>query len=197
MKQKNKNSAKCIFRKAGTAVMLLTLPIAGFAQNTIAMEDAETRREVSMSNASGKRTDGVYRYYARGEEKPFTGVLFAKYDNGNYSSWQEFEDGVGQGKWINYYENGNYKEIGTYKQNLVEGPIKKYYENGSLKAEGNYKDWRIRIGQWNYYDQNGNLESTEDYGDKGNIEEVKDYYERGEISYRWYSGILAKNGFKE
>ena len=43
----------------------------------------------------------------------------------------------------------------------------------------------------------GKLESTEDYGDQGNIEEVKEYYERGEISYRWYSSILAKNGFKQ
>jgi len=197
MNMKKKNKAKCIFIKVSAAVLLLTLPITGFAQSTISMEDVETRREVSMSNASGKSTDGVYRYYARGEEEPFTGVLFAKYDNGNYSSWQEFEDGVGQGKWINYYENGNYKEIGTYKQNLVEGPIKKYYKNGSLRAEGNYRDWRVKIGQWNYYDQNGNLETTEDYGDKGNIEEVKDYYERGEISYSWYSSILAKNGFKE
>jgi antitoxin component YwqK of YwqJK toxin-antitoxin module len=191
-----KNSAKCNLI-IGTAVLLLTLPITGLAQNTLSMENAEQRREVSMANATGKSTDGVYRYYPRGEEEPFTGVLFAKYDNGNYSSWQEYEDGVGQGKWINYYENGNYKEVGTYRQNLVEGPIKKYYENGSLKAEGNYRDWRIKIGEWKYYNPSGKLESTEDYGDQGNIEEVKDYYERGEISYSWYSSILAKNGFKE
>ena len=79
----------------------------------------------------------------------------------------------------------------------MEGPIKKYYENGSLRAEGNYKDWRIKIGEWKYYDPSGKLESTIDYGDKGNIEEVRDYYERGEISYRRYSSILVKNGFKE
>ena len=192
-----KNRAKCNFIIIIIGVLLLTLPIAGLAQNTLSMENAEQRREVSMANASGKSTDGVYRYYARGEEEPFTGVLFAKYDNGNYASWQEYEDGVGEGKWINYYENGNYREVGTYRQNRVEGPIKKYYENGSLRAEGNYKDWRIKIGEWKYYDPSGKLESTIDYGDKGNIEEVRDYYERGEISYRRYSSILVKNGFKE
>ena len=192
-----KNAAKYHFIKISTIVVLLTLPIAGVAQNTLSMDNVEQRREVSMANASGKSTDGVYRYYARGEEEPFTGVLFAKYDNGNYSSWQEYEDGVGQGKWINYYENGNYREVGTYRQNLVEGPIKKYYENGSLRAEGNYRDWRVKVGEWKYYGASGNIESTIDYGDKGNIEEVKDYYERGEISYSWYSSILAKNGFKE
>ncbi|WP_157957321.1 toxin-antitoxin system YwqK family antitoxin [Winogradskyella tangerina] len=161
------------------------------------MSETETKREVSMADATGKSTDGVYRYYAKGEDEPFTGILYATYPNGNYLSWQEFVDGVGQGKWINYYENGNYKEIGNYNNNLVEGPIKKYYENGNLKADGTYKDWRIKIGTWNYYDIDGNLESTIDYGEKGSIEEVKEYYERGDIPYSWYSDILSKNGFEE
>ncbi|MDM9631502.1 toxin-antitoxin system YwqK family antitoxin [Robiginitalea aurantiaca] len=185
------------FIKVTFLVAFLIFQSVGFAQKAISMEETETRREVSMANASGKNTNGVYRYYARGEDKPFTGILFAKYPNGNYSSWQEYVDGLGQGKWINYYENGNYKEIGYYNNNLVEGPIKKFYENGNLKAEGNYKDWRVKIGKWEYYDQNGNFQSSIDYGDKGSIEEVQEYYDRGEISYGWYSDILSKNGFKE
>ena len=161
------------------------------------MSQTETKREVSMSNSTGKSVNGVYRYYAKGESEPFTGVLFAKYPNGNYSSWQEYVDGLGQGKWINYYENGNFKEVGFYNNNLVEGSIKRYHKNGILKAEGNYKDWRVKIGIWKYYDENGNLKSNIDCGKRGSIEEVKKYYERGEISYNWYSNILAKNGFKE
>ena len=183
--------------KTLTLSLVFCLTTIGYAQKTISMSQTVTKREVSMSNATGKRTNGIYKYYAIGDDKPFTGVLFAKYPNGNYSSWQEYVDGVGQGKWINYYENGNYKEIGYYNNNLVEGPIKKYYENGILKAEGNYKDWRIKIGEWKYFDKNSKLKSTIDYGAKGSIEEVKQYYERGEISYSWYSNILSKNGFKE
>lgn len=190
-----------IFRNIIDKVVILVLfyifPLTGFTQEAISMKDAETRREVSMADASGVRTNGVYKYYARGEDKPFTGILFAKYSNGNYSSWQEFVDGIGQGRWINYYENGNYKEIGFYNKNLVEGPIKKFYKNGVLKAEGNYKDWRIKIGKWTYYDQNGKLQSSKDFGTKGSIEEVQEYYDRGEISYAWYSDILSKNGFKK
>ncbi len=182
-----------------TAILALVscFPSIAFAQENISMSEAETKREVSMSSASGKTTDGIYRYYAKGDDKPFTGILYAKYPNGNYSSWQEYVDGVGQGKWINYYENGNYKEIGYYNNNLVEGPIKKYYKDGVLKAEGNYMDWRIKVGEWKYYDKNGKLASKLDYGEKGSMEEVKEYYERGEISYSWYSNILSKNGFKE
>ena len=190
-----KNTLKSNFMKATFVVLLLAMAVPGFSQNTLAMEDMESRREVSMAEASGKRTDGIYRYYAK-EEEPFTGILFAKYTNGNYSSWQEYVYGVGQGKWINYYENGNPKEEGHYNQNLVEGSIKKYYENGVLKSEGNYKDWRVMVGKWKYFDEQGNLESTKDYGNKGSIEEVQDFYNRGEISYSWYANILTKNGFK-
>jgi antitoxin component YwqK of YwqJK toxin-antitoxin module len=159
------------------------------------MEEVEGRRELSMANVSGKTSAGVYRYYAAGETKPFTGILYAKHPNGQISSWQEYEDGIGQGKWINYYENGNFKEIGQYEQNLVQGPIKKFHPNGALKATGTYKDWRIKIGKWTYYDETGQIISEENYGEQGSIEEVKAYYDRGDISFAWYSRILSKNGF--
>ncbi len=176
-----------------SSIFILTINVC--AQKNIPMSETVTKRELSMANSTGKITNGIFRYYAKGDDKPFTGVLFAKYPNGNYSSWQEYDNGIGQGKWINYYENGNYKEIGYYNENRVEGPIKKYHENGTLKAEGNYKDWRVRIGVWKYYDENGKFVSTIDYGKKGSIMEVQEYYDRGDISYNWYLDILSKNGF--
>lgn len=178
-------------------IFIISITAFGYCQKKISMSEAEYKREVSMSNSVGKNIDGVYRYYAKGENKPFTGVLFAKYPNGNYASWQQYKEGIGQGKWINYYENGNFKEVGYYNENRVEGPIKKYYKNGNLKAEGHYKDWRIRIGRWRYYDEHGNLKTTKDYGKKGTIEEVEQYYKRGDIPFSWYADILTKNGFKE
>lgn len=167
------------------------------AQKTLPMSETVSKREVSMADATGKSSNGVYRYYAKGDDKPFTGILFAKYPNGNYQSWQQFEDGIGQGKWINYYENGNFKEVGNYNKNRVEGPIKKYYESGTLKAEGTYKDWRIKIDEWKYYAEDGKLKMIVDYGQKGSIEEVQEYYDRGDVSYSWYSDILSSNGFKK
>lgn len=183
--------------KVSTLLFVCCLTTSTFAQQTRSMSETVMKREVSMANTTGNSSSGIYRYYAKGEDKPFTGVLFAKYPNGNYISWQQYVDGIGQGKWINYYENGNYKEIGYYNENRVEGPIKKYYEDGTLKAEGEYKDWRIRVGTWKYYDENGQLESTIDYGKKGSIVEVQEYYDRGDISYSWYSDILSDNGFKK
>ncbi len=177
-------------------LILLNLPLMVFSQKITSMQDVEERREVSMNNVNGETSNGVYKYYVKGENEPFTGILFSKHANGNFDSWQEYIDGIGQGKWINYYENGNFKEVGYYEQNLVQGPIKKYYPNGNLKAAGNYKDWRVKIGLWKYYDENGNLKLTKDYGDKGSIEEVQEYYDRGDIPYSWYYNILTKNGFK-
>lgn len=141
-----------------------SFPSVVSTQVTISMNDTETRQEISMTDAAGKNIDGVYRYYKKGEDMPFSGVLFAKYPNGNYSSWQQYVNGIGEGIWINYYENGNYKEIGNYNRNLVEGPIQKFYENGILKAEGTYKDWRIKVGKWKCYDENGILLTIIDYG---------------------------------
>ena len=176
-------------------ILLLNFPLFVFGQNMLSMGEVEGRRELSMNEVSEKSSQGVYRYYAKGETRPFTGILYAKHPNGNISSWQEYVDGVGQGQWINYYENGNYKEIGHYEQNRVEGPIRKFHANGELKAEGRYKDWRIKIGKWKYYDQTGKLQKIEDYGEKGSIEEVQAYYSRGEISYTWYTRILSEYGF--
>ncbi len=161
-------------------------------QRSLPMTATQTQKELAMSETNGNSSSGQYRYYAKGEKSPYTGILFAKYPNGNYETWQTYIDGIGQGVWINYYENGQYKEVGHYEQNRVEGPIKKYHLNGQLKASGTYKDWRIRIGEWSYYDENGRLIRTDDYGEKGNFKEVEAYYQRGEISYSWYQQILAR-----
>lgn len=159
------------------------------------MEVVEGRRSISMSETRGQRSDGVYRYFVKGEREPYTGVLYAQYDDGQLLSWQEYVDGVGQGKWINYYNNGQVQETGYFEQNRVEGPIKKYHPNGQLQAVGTYKNWRIRVGVWRYYDAGGTLLRTVDYGTKGSIEEVQDYYDRGDISNAWYTQILRENGF--
>ena len=183
-------------KKIKHVLIFILLPTLVFTQNQISMQDAEQRREIAMTNATGKTVKGQYLYYAKGEKEPFTGILTAKHPNGILSTWQEFVDGIGQGKFINYYENGNYKEIGHYEQNLVQGPITKFYANGKIMAKANYKDWRIKIGLWEYYDQDGSLDYSKNYGKQGSIEEVQAYYDRGEISYSWYYDILTKNGFK-
>ncbi len=96
-------------------------------------------------------------YYKTGTDIPFTGVLFGKYDNGNYQTMQEYVDGVGNGKWTDFNPEGIKECEGTYKDNRVEGPVTFFYEDGSVKSMGQYLHWKRPIGKWKYYDKKGNL----------------------------------------
>ena len=127
------------------------------SQSTI---DTVNQEMVSMSHTIEKPFKVGSVYYKRGENTPFTGVLFGKYENGNYLSIQEYKNGVGNGLWINYYPDGTIEEKGTYKNNRVEGPVWQYYPNGSLKAQGQYEHWRKKVGRWKFYDPNGKLKKT-------------------------------------
>lgn len=161
------------------------------AQNReLSMSETLQRRELAMAETTGKTQNGQYLYYAKGEKKPYTGILYGKYPNGQWLSRQEYVDGIGQGSWINYYDNGNLKEVGLYNQNRVEGAIKKYYSNGQLESEGTYREWRIRVGVWNYYNEKGVLVETVDHGDKGDYRDVKAMYTSDEISKRYYDYLL-------
>jgi len=126
--------------------------------------DTLSQKMVAMQDTYQKPYKVGSVYFEKNSQQPFTGVLYGKFSNGKYLSIQEYEDGVGNGTWINYYENGNLKEVGTYRKNLVEGPVKQYREDGSLRAKGQYKHWRRKVGVWKYYDTQGNLIEQTDYG---------------------------------
>jgi len=96
-------------------------------------------------------------YYEKGTTKPFTGILYGRYDNGQLLTLQEFKDGVGNGTWINYAPDGKKEIQGTYKDNRIEGPATIFYEDGSIKAKGQYRHWKRPIGLWTYYDRAGKV----------------------------------------
>lgn len=56
-------------------------------------------------------------YYKTGTNTPFTGILYGKYDNGNYQTIQEYVDGVGDGKWVDYNPEGVIECVGTFTNN--------------------------------------------------------------------------------
>ncbi|XLS30276.1 toxin-antitoxin system YwqK family antitoxin [Flavobacteriaceae bacterium M23B6Z8] len=122
-------------------------------ENMVAMSDTYTRSS----------SDSSVRYYQKGSDKPFTGLLYARYDNGELQSVQQFVDGVGNGTWTNYDPDGRKESEGTYKDNRVEGPVTFFYENGSIKAKGQYVHWKNPIGWWIFYDRQGNIVSKRRY----------------------------------
>lgn len=129
----------------------------------IAQKDLKDQEMVPMYDTYQKAYKLGSVYYKTGTKTPFTGVLYGKYDNGNYQTVQEYVDGIGNGKWIDFNPEGIKECEGTYKDNRVEGPVKFFYENGSLKSEGQYIHWKKPAGIWKYYDKAGNLVHTMTY----------------------------------
>jgi antitoxin component YwqK of YwqJK toxin-antitoxin module len=77
-----------------------------------------------------------------------------------------------------YFCNGNTKSYieKYYKQMRLVGKYLYYYETGQLRIKGQYKEYdngpqnvSVEIGEFIYYDINGNVEKTEFYDDNGNL----------------------------
>ncbi len=107
--------------------------------------------------------DNEQKYYLKGSDIPFSGFLYASYDNGQLESVQQFVDGIGNGIWIDYAPDGKKVCQGTLIDNRVEGPVTFFYEDGSIKSKGKYLDWKRPIGLWTFYDRKGNIVSTRRY----------------------------------
>lgn len=134
--------------------LLLLLPLPVSAQ----MPDTCGQRMIPMS-----QTYQTYggpngnRYFENGQRETYTGLLYAKYDNGNFLTLQQLEDGQGNGFWIDFDPEGRMECKGTFKNNRVEGPVTFYYEDGSVKSEGQFRHWKQKIGPWVYYNRKGEV----------------------------------------
>jgi antitoxin component YwqK of YwqJK toxin-antitoxin module len=129
----------------------------------VAQIDTINREIESMSATYQKAYRLGSVYYKTGTNTPFTGILYGKYNNGNYQTMQEYVNGVGNGKWVDFNPEGIKECEGTYKDNRVEGPVTFFYEDGSIKSEGQYLHWKKPIGLWKYYNKKGNLVHTMTY----------------------------------
>ncbi|MGG0277491.1 toxin-antitoxin system YwqK family antitoxin [Bacillus rhizoplanae] len=71
--------------------------------------------------------------------KPFTGLVYELYDNGNLIYYTNYVKGFIEGELIEFYKNGNLKSV----KNLIHGQSNSteriWYESGELKFEGEYK----------------------------------------------------------
>jgi antitoxin component YwqK of YwqJK toxin-antitoxin module len=129
----------------------------------IAQVDTTNQKMHPMSATYQKAYKIGSVYYKTGTKAPFTGILYGKYQNGNIQTMQEYVNGIGNGKWIDFNPEGIKECEGTYKYNRVEGPVTFFYENGSVKSKGQYLHWKKPIGLWKYYDKKGNLVHTMTY----------------------------------
>ena len=74
------------------------------------------------------------------EGKPFTGVAFDIWEDGQLHYEVTYKDGYLDGLGQNWYKNGQLQYEGTFKDGKKDGLHQEWYENGQLKEERTYND---------------------------------------------------------
>ena len=119
--------------------------------------------------------------YARGEDKPYTGIIYNLYKNGKLGGETYYIDGIKEGKDLSYYEDGKILRETIYKNGVIVGEEKYYHPNGKIKSTETY-DANGKRAERNMFDLDGEKYSKTTYRD-GKLVET--------FSYR--KGILIKN----
>lgn len=71
--------------------------------------------------------------------KPFTGLVYELYNNGNLIYYANYVKGFIEGKLIEFYKNGNLKSVKNLIHGQSNGLERIWYETGEKKFEGEYK----------------------------------------------------------
>ena len=89
------------------------------------------------------------------DNKPFTGVVVEKYDNGNLKAEKSYLKGLLDGTSTFYYENGLKKEQRSYKKGHKDGTWVTWNEDQVKTGEAGYKNG-LKHGYWYLWDKEGN-----------------------------------------
>ena len=141
-------------------LFLLMSGLAALPRSTTSQQappDTTRQKMVVMSQTTLRPTPTGSRYFERGSTRPYTGLLYGRYANGQYQTIQQYRDGLANGYWMDFDPQGRKECQGTFRANKVEGPVTFFYENGRVKSKGQYLHWRRPIGEWVYYDQQGRV----------------------------------------
>lgn len=97
--------------------------------------------------------------------KPFTGLIYEIYPNGNLAYYCYYKNGFSDGDFIEFYNDGKIKSTQHMQRGRILGVEKIWYGNGMLKSESRYEyGVCLTFKEW---DENGKLineksEPTED-----------------------------------
>ena len=71
--------------------------------------------------------------------KPFTGLAYELYDNGNIAYYCYYKNGFKEGYYIKFHHNGQMKSTYYMINGQTRGIRKIWYESEELKYEGDFK----------------------------------------------------------
>ncbi|MEI2463257.1 toxin-antitoxin system YwqK family antitoxin [Niallia taxi] len=102
--------------------------------------------------------------------KPFTGLAYEVFDNGNLAYYCHYENGFAEGPNVKFYKNGIVKSIEYMIKGQTRGKRKVWHENGKLKYEGELKyGVCLKYSEW---DNQGNLIGQKSSPAKDEIEYI-------------------------
>lgn len=77
-------------------------------------------------------------------------------------------DGLRTGLWTSYTREGRVKSRSEYLRGLPEGISTVFHDNGAIYYTGNQRGGK-QVGEWRFYDEQGNLVRTAVYDSSGVI----------------------------
>ena len=89
-------------------------------------------------------------------DKPITGKVAIKYENGNTKSLENLKNGYRNGLVTEFNESGTLVSRTYYNMGVLNGQFKLYHKNRQLKVFANNKDGVLH-GNSEIYDEDGNL----------------------------------------
>ena len=78
--------------------------------------------------------------YLKGSDTPYTGKVFALYENGKKKQEGNLKDGKMAGLWVGWHENGKKAVEGKFKDGTQNGLHVMWYGNEQKEFEANFKD---------------------------------------------------------
>lgn len=112
------------------------------------------------------------------------------FNTGNPSRIMVIVNDTLNGLYVEFYNNGNEAERGLFENGERIGLWTYRYHDGSIKSQGiegvrianNGYIFNIKIGEWKWFFENGNLEKIGYYNDNGKEEGIwKEYYDNGKL----------------
>lgn len=129
-------------------------------------------KEVDMSQKQIR--NGVV--YLVNEDKPYSGIIVKKYENGQIEIKERYKDGLPEGEQYFYHSNGQVSMKGTFKKGKVVGEATSYYEDGQIENKLMYKDGLLD-GEAISYHPNGKVKYSGAFA-KGEKEGDFKYYDK-------------------
>lgn len=117
-------------------------------------------------------------YYRKGDEVPYSGILYALYENGSGRYQSTVKDGKLDGVSVEWYDNGNKQQETNYEEGILNGPVLTWHKDGQKASEGGYNDGKPD-GRFEGWHENGQKSGEGNFKD-GKSSDRKFWNSKGE-----------------